>query len=202
MKWLLFLGALLALSLVPAEISLAAPKTPAEVLEEMFTRLKTEKRKEIILEYVDWENVLSKTPQDKVSAMGIKSAQQLRDYYINLARDPIAVFRQNLEQRRDSLPPEKQAQIEEYLKRLEADFAKREETFRKEIEAATFHIDSVEIKDGRATTTVTSTIGERTKTDTMDMLKHGDTWLLEGPKMPGAGEQRPSPQTAPQTPSE
>ncbi len=166
--------------LVPA-ICLAAPSTgkPEVVVQSMLTELKSEADPAVLLDYVHWPTAWKSFPQTQRDKIGIRSPEELKEYFENFFKDPDQFIEKYIMSRYEgsqALPEQSITKMAETMKRKKAQM-------REKMKNTSYEIGKSTIQGNAASVEIVSTLNGKSKSQTLPLQNIDGKWYLPTMKL-------------------
>lgn len=171
----------MAFSVLFLVISLAGSafaQGPAEVLKVIVGKLKSSGDIRMLEDYVDWNTMLSDFGAEEREEFGIKTAEDLRNFYRKSFEDPSFLMKEMLDKQREGATAEEKAKIDETMKEMEKSIQEDMVTMKKQLTETEYTVGKETIEGDRAKVELTTKFEGDTKSDQVEFVKVNNKWLL------------------------
>ena len=157
---------------------IAFAQAPDEVMREVIAKVKKTLDASPVVDYVRWDEAFSRMDAQTRMQMKVSSAEDLKEYYRQALKNPVAAMHNQLQAQIKNASPEDAQKIKEYLAKQEAQLSREQMELKKRIAATRYEVGSAKIEGNTASVKLVQNYNGEVSSEEVQMVKVGDLWLL------------------------
>ena len=155
-------------------------ETPEQTLSKILSDIKTSASTTPVVNYVDWEKAFNNLSEEKRKKNSISSSQEMKSYYENVLKNPIAIMEKQYKKKIASLTPQQKPIFEQNFARLKSALEEKTKEMSERIAESEYEVGVAKVTGDIAIVPLKRKYIGKTTEENVRLEKSGDKWLLPG----------------------